>query len=74
MAKITDGDRALRERFVDEPDSYGFGTTQSEARCSNEQIKRLLKLGLIKMCRRNSCVGLKDHHGFVRSTTYYCKA
>lgn len=54
MAKITDEDRALRERFVDEPDSYGFGTTQSEARCSNEQIKRLLKLGLIKMCRRSS--------------------
>ena len=32
MAKITAEDLALRERFVDEPDSYGFGTTQAEAR------------------------------------------
>ncbi|ADM80149.1 hypothetical protein phiAS5_ORF0306 [Aeromonas phage phiAS5] len=72
--KITKVDIELQSRFVDKGDSYGFGTTQSAAKCSTAQIERLLKLGLIKMCRDVKCVAQKDFRGFVRSGTHYCKA
>ncbi|AAQ17837.1 hypothetical protein Aeh1ORF171c [Aeromonas phage Aeh1] len=72
--KITKADIELQSRFADTANSNGFGTTQSKARCSNDQITRLLKLGLIKVCRGVHCIGQKDHGGFVRSGTDYCKA
>ena len=49
--KITKVDLDMQARFVDGPDAYGFGTTQSAAKLSNSQISRLLKLNLIKVCR-----------------------
>lgn len=72
--KITKADIELQSRFADTADSNGFGTTQAKAKCSNEQIARLLKLNLIKVCRGVHCIGQKDHAGFVRGGTYYCKA
>ena len=47
--KITKADIELQSRFADTADSNGFGTTQAKAKCSNEQIARLLKLNLIKV-------------------------
>ena len=72
--KITKVDLDMQARFVDGPDAYGFGTTQSAAKLSNSQISRLLKLNLIKVCRAVYCVGQTDHNGFVRSGIHYCKA
>lgn len=73
MMKITKDDIMMQSRFVDKPNTYGFGTTQSDAKLSREQIARLLKLNLIKVCRQVNCIGIADHRGFVRSGTHYCK-
>lgn len=71
--KVTKQDLELQSRFADTCDGWGYATTQAKAKVSNEQIKRLLKLELIKVTHSVNCIGQKDHNGFVRSGTHYCK-
>ena len=72
--KATKQDLELASRFADKANSYGFATTQGDAKCTNQQIEKLLKLGLIKVSRGVHCIAQKDFRGFARRGTHYCKA
>ena len=74
--KVTPGDLALAQRFVDVPTSYGYGTSMAEAKVSPAQLDRLMKLKLIKISTDRYCGGVATANpakGWLRNVTTFLR-